>query len=173
VAFIRYCWPLACPALPDRTSLSETSVLAAPDSPPSPRHDILEVNNYFISGLVVSSIDKWFMGPVPRFTPRDVGVTGDEDSLPQVLKHARRVLDSPASMAWQLVGALWLGMQIVLLNLRSLIERQAKRSIAPGPKPGRVNPGIGNPLSAIVCSWCWSRHSLCNRKAWPRIGQGG
>ena len=27
----------------------------------------MEVNDYLMSGLVVSPIDKWFMGPVPRF----------------------------------------------------------------------------------------------------------
>lgn len=36
-------------------------------TPPPPKHDILDVNAYLTSGLVVSTIDKWFMGPVPRF----------------------------------------------------------------------------------------------------------
>ena len=34
---------------------------------PPPRYDIPEVSVYLASGLVVSAIDKWFMGPVPRF----------------------------------------------------------------------------------------------------------
>jgi anaphase-promoting complex subunit 4 len=42
---------------------------------PHPKHDIPDVNAYLTSGLVASAIDKWFMGPVPRFplTP-DFGV---------------------------------------------------------------------------------------------------
>lgn len=84
---------------------SETAV-ANPtnETHPVSRHDILEVNNYFMSGLVVSSIDKWFMGPVPRFFPRDLGVSGAQQALSTALERARNVADDPAQMAWQLVG---------------------------------------------------------------------
>jgi anaphase-promoting complex subunit 4 len=74
------------------------------ENTPSPRHDILEVNNYLMSGLLVSSIDKWFMGPVPRFSPRDLGVPGDNQDLHMLLKRAKTVVDDPAQTAWQLVG---------------------------------------------------------------------
>ncbi|KAF9044704.1 hypothetical protein BDZ89DRAFT_1155514 [Hymenopellis radicata] len=64
------------------------------------QHDILEVNKYFISGLVVSPIDKWFMGPVPQFQPSDLRGSGT-DSLPEALKRAREVLDNPEQLAWE------------------------------------------------------------------------
>lgn len=54
--------------------IETTAANPSNDNNATPRHDILEVNNYFISGLVVSSIDKWFMGPVPQFSARDLGV---------------------------------------------------------------------------------------------------
>jgi anaphase-promoting complex subunit 4 len=76
------------------------------ENPLPPRHDVLEVNNYFMSGLVVSSIDKWFMGPVPQFSPRDLGVPASKQNLTEVLKRAKSVMRDPAQMAWSDVGAL-------------------------------------------------------------------
>ncbi|KAI8995617.1 anaphase-promoting complex, cyclosome, subunit 4-domain-containing protein [Trametes punicea] len=49
-------------------------VNAADHHQPRPQHDILEVNEYLTSGLVASQIDKWFIGPAPRFTPESLGV---------------------------------------------------------------------------------------------------
>ncbi|KZT30397.1 hypothetical protein NEOLEDRAFT_1185228 [Neolentinus lepideus HHB14362 ss-1] len=70
-------------------------------SPPAPKHDYLEVNNYLMSGLVVSPIDKWFMGPVPRFSPQDLGVLPEKYSLEEVMVRARRTMADPEQMAWQ------------------------------------------------------------------------
>lgn len=42
-------------------------------TPPS-RHDVLEVNEYLMSGLVVSSIDRWFMGTLPKFSLSELAV---------------------------------------------------------------------------------------------------
>jgi anaphase-promoting complex subunit 4 len=86
-----------------RTHLETTAANPTNDASPTPRHDILEVNNYFISGLVVSSIDKWFMGPVPQFLPKDLGVTGNEQGSATVLQRARAVTQDPAQVAWQFV----------------------------------------------------------------------
>lgn len=72
-------------------------------SPPAPRHDFLEVNNYLMSGLVVSPIDKWFMGPVPQFSSQDLGVAPGRHDLNKVMARARRVMDDPEQMAWQQV----------------------------------------------------------------------
>ncbi len=75
---------------------------------PSPviHHDILEVNKYFMSGLIVSPIDKWFMGPVPHFNPRDLGINnGSDSSLSDVLKRTRDLLDNTKQMAWRPVCA--------------------------------------------------------------------
>ena len=35
--------------------------------PPPPKHDILDVSAYLESGLVASTIDRWFLGAVPHF----------------------------------------------------------------------------------------------------------
>jgi anaphase-promoting complex subunit 4 len=52
-----------------------------------------------MSGLVVSSIDKWFIGPVPQLAPHDLGLGGEDKDLPSVLQRARAVLDDPAQLA--------------------------------------------------------------------------
>ncbi|TFK57285.1 hypothetical protein OE88DRAFT_1744863 [Heliocybe sulcata] len=70
-------------------------------TPPALKHDFLEVNNYLMSGLVVSPIDKWFMGPVPRFSALDLGVSPGKHSLKEVMGRARRTMEDPERMAWQ------------------------------------------------------------------------
>ena len=84
----------------------ETSAIANTnnDNTPGPKHDLLEVNHYFMSGLVVSSIDKWFMGPVPSFSPRELGLPGDTyGSITDVLEKALSVLSTPDQIVWQAV----------------------------------------------------------------------
>lgn len=71
----------------------------------SPRHDILEVNSYLMSGLVVSSIDKWFMGPIPLFSLDELGTAGTtQQSLSTVMERAKLVVNGPEQVAWQHVG---------------------------------------------------------------------
>ncbi|KAG2023470.1 hypothetical protein CC2G_001122 [Coprinopsis cinerea AmutBmut pab1-1] len=66
------------------------------------RHDILEVNNYFVSGLTSSSIDLWFQGEVPQFRPRDLGVPEPQnDQLESVMERAAQVARSPPALEWQ------------------------------------------------------------------------
>ncbi|GJF00486.1 anaphase-promoting complex subunit 4 [Phanerochaete sordida] len=36
-------------------------------TPPPPKHDVLDVAAYLERGLVASAVDRWFVGPVPRF----------------------------------------------------------------------------------------------------------
>jgi anaphase-promoting complex subunit 4 len=71
---------------------------------PIPEYDMLEVNHYLMSGLVVSSIDKWFMGQIPQFSPEDLGVPGDKQDLQSVLKRAQIVTSDSSQMAWQAVS---------------------------------------------------------------------
>lgn len=80
---------------------TETSTInSSNESTVTARHDILEVNNYFISGLVVSSIDKWFLGPVPHFHPRDLGIPGEDDAtLLSALERARTVAGDPDKLS--------------------------------------------------------------------------
>lgn len=46
----------------------------APNDTNVPRHDLLEVNQYFMSGLVGSDLDAWFKGPAPQFYTVDLGL---------------------------------------------------------------------------------------------------
>ncbi|KAJ7169881.1 anaphase-promoting complex, cyclosome, subunit 4-domain-containing protein [Mycena filopes] len=69
---------------------AETTAVNPPSEyHPQLRHDVLEVNNYFMSGLVVSSIDKWFMGPVPQFNPRELGIGDSNIKLRTTIEQAR------------------------------------------------------------------------------------
>ncbi|KAJ7786332.1 anaphase-promoting complex, cyclosome, subunit 4-domain-containing protein [Mycena metata] len=79
---------------------AETTAVNPPSEyHPQLRHDVLEVNNYFMSGLVVSSIDKWFMGPVPQFNPRELGIGDSNSNLRITIEQARAAVDSTK---WQL-----------------------------------------------------------------------
>lgn len=85
------------------TALIETVILnpnPAPEAPPAPlRHDILEVNHYFMSGLEKSTIDKWFTDPIPTFTPEDLGVPGYDLSVSMALQKANEYLENPVQTA--------------------------------------------------------------------------
>ncbi len=89
-------------------TVNETEVAntnPANDAHAVPRHDILEVNAYLMSGLVVSSVDKWFIGPVPQFTPRDLGIpTEDTRPINIVLEQIRNVAGDPERLDWQAVS---------------------------------------------------------------------
>ena len=82
----------------------EVNIVNSPNDGNIPRHDILEVNNYFINGLAASSIDKWFIGPVPQFHPVDLGILEyGNGSLADILERARIVVNDPSEMTWQIV----------------------------------------------------------------------
>lgn len=49
------------------------------------------MNDYLTSGLVVSQLDKWFMGPAPRFAPDSLGVRGTD--VGAALRKARGALN--------------------------------------------------------------------------------
>ncbi|CCM01973.1 uncharacterized protein FIBRA_04046 [Fibroporia radiculosa] len=67
---------------------------------PPPKHDILEVNDYLASGLVVSPIDKWFTGPIPKFSVQDLGVPATRQDLNAAMERARDALKDPQRVAW-------------------------------------------------------------------------
>ena len=82
----------------------EVNNVNSPNDGSTPRHDILEVNSYFINGLGTSSIDKWFTGPVPQFQPVDLGILEHGNgSLADILERARNVANDPFQMTWQIV----------------------------------------------------------------------
>lgn len=71
-------------------------------SSPNLRYDILEVNKYLTGGLVVSSIDKWFMGPVPQYTLQDLGINATNKTLAEAIKEAKNVAENPSAQPiWQ------------------------------------------------------------------------
>ncbi|KAJ4486184.1 anaphase-promoting complex, cyclosome, subunit 4-domain-containing protein [Lentinula aciculospora] len=74
----------------------ETVLLGPSSETPNPtplRHDILEVNQYLMSGLEKSMIDKWFMGPVPTFVPQDLGIPGYDLTVRAALQRAHEYLN--------------------------------------------------------------------------------
>ncbi|KAK7058948.1 hypothetical protein VNI00_001572 [Paramarasmius palmivorus] len=71
-------------------------------TPPPMLHDILEVNQYLMAGLEVSSIDQWFMGATPNFSFDELGVPPEDLQLPNALKQARETLDDPSELTWQM-----------------------------------------------------------------------
>ncbi|KAJ6610891.1 anaphase-promoting complex, cyclosome, subunit 4-domain-containing protein [Mycena sp. CBHHK59/15] len=99
---------------------------AASEIHPQLRHDILEVNNYFMSGLVVSSIDKWFMGPVPQFNPRDLGSADGITDLSTAVEHARTVARDPSQIQWQ-TTATQNDLSHLDRNLDALVQELASR----------------------------------------------
>ncbi|KAI0932220.1 hypothetical protein AcW1_000598 [Taiwanofungus camphoratus] len=93
---------------------------------PPPRHDILEANDYLISGLVVSPIDKWFMGPVPQFLPHELGVPEEQCNLRAVMERARSVLKDRNQLTWQ-YNVKQKDLSHLDRNLDSLIQELAAR----------------------------------------------
>jgi anaphase-promoting complex subunit 4 len=101
------------------TAMTETSTVnQSIDPTSSPRHDILEVNNYLISGLSTSCIDRWFAGPTPSFSPHDLGVPGDKDDVPTILEKARTVASDSTQIAWKSVRNLLLSVEFGLSYFR-------------------------------------------------------
>lgn len=94
---------------------------------PTFRYDILEVNKYLTAGLVVSSIDKWFMGPVPQFTSQDLGIPGRNKTMAEVIKRARNVAKDSTQTVWQYVRITSFD-NFFLFYLISFLERAAERS---------------------------------------------
>ncbi|KAI0078893.1 hypothetical protein K474DRAFT_1659827 [Panus rudis PR-1116 ss-1] len=81
-----------------RYEIAKANATNDPPNLPPARYDILEVNDYLTSGLVVSSIDKWFMGPLPRFDLKDVVIpVHDLDTSIQI---ARNFLSNPDNITW-------------------------------------------------------------------------
>ncbi|EJD03914.1 uncharacterized protein FOMMEDRAFT_167218 [Fomitiporia mediterranea MF3/22] len=78
----------------------ETSRLSTPEATPSPRHDILEVNEYLMSGLEKSEIDEWFTGPVPQFSMSSIESTPQMGDLRSVIERARAFLADPSKLTW-------------------------------------------------------------------------
>ena len=51
------------------------------------------MNEYLTSSLVVSPIDKWFMGPVARINREGLGVPSENANIKTAIANARAALD--------------------------------------------------------------------------------
>jgi len=109
-----------------------------------------------MSGLLVSSIDKWFMGPVPRFSPRDLGVPGDDRDLNTLLKRAKAVTDDPAKMSWQL-DVKHKDLSHLDRNLDALVQELAVRchrifvhASAAATRSAVLSPGPGSVVTQVA-----------------------
>ncbi|KAF8216223.1 anaphase-promoting complex, cyclosome, subunit 4-domain-containing protein [Mycena galopus ATCC 62051] len=102
---------------------AETAANAQPDIHNPLRHDILEVNNYLMSGLVVSSIDKWFMGPVPQFNPQELGIVDGNPTLRITIEQARAAVDQTKWQATTMQNEL----NHLDRNLDALVQELASR----------------------------------------------
>ena len=60
---------------------------------------MLKVSEYLTSGLVVSAIDKWFLGPVPTFRPESIGPEPHSD-LYQAIEDARKLALDSSKLTW-------------------------------------------------------------------------
>ncbi|TFY75344.1 hypothetical protein EWM64_g8669 [Hericium alpestre] len=92
-----------------------------------PRHDILEVNSYLMSGLVDSEIDSWFFHGPPKFSPQDLGVPHEKQDLPSVINRARHALleDSSTNLSHTVIRR---NLGTVARNMDTLIQVLAKRT---------------------------------------------
>ncbi|KAH7911187.1 anaphase-promoting complex, cyclosome, subunit 4-domain-containing protein [Hygrophoropsis aurantiaca] len=66
-----------------------------------PEYDVLEVNNYLMSGLVASDIDGWFLGPIPLFDPASLGIPGQNQMLDDILLQTQVALHDPLQTTWK------------------------------------------------------------------------
>lgn len=68
---------------------------------PQPRHDVLEVDSYLMSGLINSQVDKFFRHGVAHFQSRDLGVPDEPPDLSAAMKRARNALKDPTQTSLQ------------------------------------------------------------------------
>ena len=131
----------------------------ATETRPIPEYDMLEVNHYLMSGLVVSSIDKWFMGPIPQFSPEDLGVPGDNQDLQLALRKAQAVISDPSQMAWQTVGSIH--EKDVPVLMEPILEHHSEGFIAFRQKPRCTDPRACIALPTDIRSSGYRLGSFC------------
>jgi anaphase-promoting complex subunit 4 len=80
------------------TEVARTHTGDPPPPPPPLRHDMLKVNEYLMSGLEKSNLDRFFVGPIPQFTLQDLGVPGSNLDLAATLASARVAAEAPETL---------------------------------------------------------------------------
>lgn len=88
-----------------------------------PRYDIMQANEYMMSGLAESVLDKWFTGQAPKFSLDELGSVGEvRGDLSEVMERARGVAKNPTGIEWQHVRD-----EIIELILRLFIASRVVR----------------------------------------------
>lgn len=138
------------------------------DTASSPRHDILEVNNYLISGLSPSSIDRWFAGSPPQFSPQDLGVPGVIDAITAILERARTWASDPAQIAWKTkvtqkdLNHLDRNLNVLVQELATRCRQIFDRAAGASSRSSTISSGMRHLSSGPSLSR--SRASLCIRE---------
>lgn len=68
----------------------------------SPKHDPLQTNEYIMSGLVSSQLDRWFMGESPRYSLSEMAGVSPKP-FDEVLARAVKVATSRTEVSWDQV----------------------------------------------------------------------
>jgi hypothetical protein len=93
-----------------------------------PRFDIMQANEYMMSGLAESVLDKWFSGQAPRFYLEELGSVGEgTGDLTEVMERARKVANDPEGIEWQHVRSSPSPYEIAELNWTTFIASRAVR----------------------------------------------
>ncbi|THV04922.1 hypothetical protein K435DRAFT_835171 [Dendrothele bispora CBS 962.96] len=79
-------------------SFETTSANTGNETAPPLRHDILEVNEYLMKGLEGGTIDRWFTGKMPEFSPQDLGVPNHSLSLAKTLQEVQKALEEDSEV---------------------------------------------------------------------------
>lgn len=89
-------------------------------------YDILEVNNYLMSGLMDSQVDRWFTGSAPQFNSGELCTSQTPKSLGEALGLAHAALQDPSQTAWQ-SSVMRIELSDLDRNLDALVQELATR----------------------------------------------
>ncbi|KAG6851048.1 hypothetical protein H0H93_002940 [Arthromyces matolae] len=105
----------------------ETSALnPSSDNVPQLRHDVLEVNNYFISGLASSPIDQWFTGSMRQLSLSEPSYDSSR-SLSEVVEEAQSFAKNHNGLIEDDSAILDKASEFPNRNLNILVEELATR----------------------------------------------
>jgi hypothetical protein len=77
-----------------------SKITTTADPPPIPvmHHDIVEVNEYLIRGLVQSDVDRFFTGPLPTFSLDELSGLSQDLNLASTMERAERATQNPSDL---------------------------------------------------------------------------
>lgn len=140
---------------------TETNRLNTADTVAIPRHDISEVNEYLMSGLVVSPIDKWFVGPVPQFSLDSIVPATPTMNLRSSIDRARAFAADPANLTWPPVSKLQSlffaarytpskALEELIPGSCCFLDNTEERSVAFRSKSRCAGPRVGGEVSEVI-----------------------